>query len=93
MLAPWAACGRAASRSWGVATARLMHEWASASSCEMRSHVAVRDCIDQLMDQLDGGSPRLVTAFFGTEHLKEGPLIAREVYKRTGTEVSTVLDC
>lgn len=67
--------------------ARQIHDWASSFSVEINSHVAVRNCIAQLRDQLEGERPRLLTVFFGTQHLQEGPLIAREIYEKTGTEV------
>ena len=66
---------------------RQVHDWASTSSVDMNAHVAVRQCIDQLRDQLEGERPRFMTVFFGSQHLQEGPLIAKEIYEKTGTEV------
>lgn len=72
---------------------RYQHDWASVSSDNMQSHIALRECIDELKDRLEGERPGLITAFFGTQHLTYGSTLAKEISKQLNPRVSMIVGC
>lgn len=70
---------------------RTIHEWVSASSKDMHTHVALRNCIEDLKFQLGGEKPHLLTAFFGDDHLPYGSSIAQELSDTFNPKVSFIL--
>ena len=66
---------------------RNITSWASASSNLLMTHRALDNCINNVNDQLAGEPAKLVTVFFGTNHIKFASQIAEETAKRIKSEV------
>ena|SRR3990167_5044622 len=73
--------------AFGKFYSRNLTTWASASSNLLMTHRALDYCINSVSDQLAGERAKLVTVFFGTQHLKFATQIAEETAKRINSEV------
>ena len=56
-----------------------IHDWISTSSKIGETHHALDSCINGLKDQLEGEKPSLITVFFGSQHINNGPKIASKL--------------